>query len=478
MKNIYRIIMAAIIAMTFASCDEKPVDPPTPEEPETPALNENLAFTLEVLEVTYESAKISVKHNGEADDTWYGFYTTETNVDKAITDKIADLTASGKVSGLKKDNDLTVTINRLEAETDYTYVVFGLSSEGVKYGKTASVEFATERDPNKFEENSAWTVTYTGSGQINGTSYDHTITVKSTDKNKYFITGVPAEGFDPANLKSVAEEELDYLKDFISEYNAAYGTNFTLDDLLFEGDGVDALLLDAGEWIALAIGVDADGNLSGLYAKSDVIKVVEEELDPAYAAWIGAWTFTGANGLTQDVVFSKGKANKTFVMSGYEGEYAAGLEVIVDWLPEDGLWVIYNQNLGSFEFESGPGDIWFVGMTAEGNLYLSEVPVCVGGAAEDGSMIAMGYEETWENEDGTQGSYKVDSMLFLAVIGESLSYISPTFQTGYPTFPFTITPAAGTAAAPAASVEKAPKSVQSFSTTPHDYHVFGNPFTL
>ena len=166
MKNIYRIIMAAIIAMTFASCDEKPVDPPTPDEPETPALNENLAFTLEVLEVTYESAKISVKHNGEADDTWYGFYTTETNVDKAITDKIADLTASGKVSGLKKDNELTVTINRLEAETDYTYVVFGLSSEGVKYGQSASVEFATERDPNKFEENSAWTVTYTGRASV------------------------------------------------------------------------------------------------------------------------------------------------------------------------------------------------------------------------------------------------------------------------------------------------------------------------
>jgi hypothetical protein len=56
-------------------------------------------------------------------------------------------------------------------------------------------------------------------------------------------------------------------------------------------------------------------------------------------------------------------------------------------------------------------------------------------------MAAFGYEETWENEDGTQGSYVVDSMLYLAYFEElgQLSYISGTYQTGYPTFPMTFT---------------------------------------
>ena len=129
-------------------------------------------------------------------------------------------------------------------------------------------------------------------------------------------------------------------------------------------------------------------------------------------------------------------------MSGYEGDEAAGLDVTVNWLEEDGIWVIYNQMLGTFNFGSyGNGDIWFLGAGEAGDSYLSEVPICIGGTLEDGSLAAYGYEEEYELEDGTPMSYKVVSMEYLAYLTDygQLSYITSTYETGYPTFPMTFT---------------------------------------
>ncbi|MBO5814900.1 MAG: hypothetical protein J6R30_02150 [Bacteroidales bacterium] len=453
MKKFFKFAAVAAIAAMFVSCTEKPgPDPEKPnnQEPETPKveITENLAFTLEVTEVEAEQAKVKVEHNGTTKDTWYAFATTEADVNKAVAAKVTELTADGgKISGLKKSKSTTITVRSLEPETDYTFIAFGITAEGQVYGTAASTTFKTVKGELKYTENAAWTVEYKGAGVVMDEEYEHTVTVTSTDNNYYFLAAYPVAEFEEKGIKAIAEDEFGAYMEYLNAFNQQYGTNYNMLAYCWQGTATDYIFVDPGvEYYALAIGVGEDGQLNGLWAKSDVIYIEEEEMTPEYAAWLGDWTITGANGIEQYVTFAKGIANQTYKMIGYEGEATAGLDVEVEWMQEEGIWVIYNQSFGTYEFtlnggQKANGEIWFVGQTAEGDLYLEEVPVCLGGVTEDGTLAAFGYEETWENEDGTQGSYVVDSMLYLAYFTEQnqLSYISGTYQTGYPTFPMTFT---------------------------------------
>lgn len=437
-------------AFVFAACD---IETPTPEVPDVPVdpevekeLNQNLAFTVEVVEVGSDVAKIKVKHNGSAEDTWYGFLTEKVSSTDAllIDSEVTRIFENGTPDGLMNQTIANVTLDKLNPLTEYKYIVFGVSEEGEIYGKSTSVKFTTTKAVAVLTENSAWTVEYKGAGVIDGVEYDHTVTVKSTDQNKYFITAVTKASIDKDGVETVAKSELQGFKEYIDAFNAEYGTNYTLDKLLYQGDGIEAFMLEPGiDWYAIAVGVDADGDFSGLYAMSDVINIKEADLEPEYAEWIGSWTITGANGITQDVVFSKGVANKSFKMTGYEGSATEGLDVRVDWDSESGAWYIMNQNFGTFSFgDYGDGEVWFLGADEVGNLFLSEeFPICVGGKMEDGSIAALPYTGEVEVEEGEIFEYSVSNMMYIVYLldYQQLSYLSGTYETGYPTFPLTFT---------------------------------------
>lgn len=455
MKDTLRFLLVAMLSIALASCGKDPQ--PTPEpEPEKPELNQNLSFTLEVAEVTANSAKINVSHNGTADDTWYGFATTNTNVNEAISEKYTELTSSASISGLKKQTSYTATVNGLEPETDYLYITFGLSDEGELYGKASSVKFTTARGEVKMEVNSAWKVTYTGAGKINNQEYKHTITVNSSDKNKYFITGYDKATFDANTIKDIADYELSYLKAWLNEYNAANGSNITLDQMLFEGDGIDALMLTPGDWYALAIGVDDNGELSGLYAVSDLITIEEEEPTEAYASWLGDWTWTGANGVAWDVTFNKGLSNISYSLEGWEG--GAVPEISVEWVAEENMWVIYTTNYGTFDFGNNMnGDVYVLGNDGQYIYPVEGLPICAGLMDENGNRVCYGYSE--ELEDGT--TISISYMLFIADIAGQYYLLSETEE--WPTFPITITPASKATKSADAEI----KSVQTFANAPH-----------
>jgi fatty-acyl-CoA synthase len=144
-------------------------------------------------------------------------------------------------------------------------------------------------------------------------------------------------------------------------------------------------------------------------------------------------------------------------MTGYEGKNFA---VTVDWFEEQQCWQIYNQKIGTYNFDDGvKGDIWFLGEDVEGALFLSELPICVGGMSEDGTLVCLPFEGELEMQDGSTFNYAVNDMLYIAYFGgEDLSYISNTFETGYPTFPMTITPAASTSAVVKDTAKKSSKN--------------------
>ena len=451
MKKFFRFAAIAVAAIALLSCEKDPQGGST-QKPDGGSTNtptteytEDLKFTLEVAEVEADQAKIKVEHNGTTKDTWYGFATTESDVNKAI----ADILAEGNVT-LKKNTKTNVTVRNLEPETEYTFIAVGIKADGTQYGEPATVKFTTAKAeeptppaPEGYTVNPNWTVTYIGAGEVDGKSYEHVISVNSTDSTTYLTSVVSKSDYDTYGIEAIAESEIAYWTDYVNQFNQENGTNYDLSALLYTGSVEEGWTLEGGEYVALAIGATAAG-ATGYYAASEPFAIVEADLSEGYAAWLGDWTITGANGLTQQVTFSKGKANETFIMTGYEGPDAEGLDVTVNWMEEEGCWAIYNQMLGTYNFgQYGPGEVWFLGEGEDESIYLSELPICIGGMFEDGSLGAIGYEETYELEDGTPMTYKVVVMEYIAYLTEhdQLSYLTGTYQTGYPTFPLTFTPA-------------------------------------
>lgn len=472
MKKNLKFIMIAAAALSFAACTPENTDPVTPDEPnkedpkEEVELNQNLEFTLEMTSVEADQAKVKVSHNGEAKDTWYGFYTEDVTGNEltVINDEIDAMLAEGKISGLKRSRATTVTLRNLTPATEYKYIVFGLSEKGEFYGTHASVKFTTLKAEVQFKENPAWSVAYTGPGEINGTNYEHTVTVTSNDNNPYFITAVTAEELDEYGVKAIAEDNLDYYKSYLAEFNKDNGTNLTINDVLFQGNGMDAFMLEAGyNWVALAIGVGTDGEISGLYATSEVFTIEEEEASEAYASWIGDWTWTGSNGVSWDITFNKGVSNSSYYLIGWEG---LELPIAVDWYEEYGMWQINAQDLGEASFGSaGNGTIYLVGNDGKYFYTIDEgiYPVCMGGDVE-GGRICIGYSE--EDEETGEVVFALDHMHYIADIAGQYYGISETDT--WPSFPITITPATRTR-----SSAQYEKDVMTFANLVKTYKVFG-----
>lgn len=458
MKKFFRFAAIAVAAIALFSC-EKPQgdDTQTPggnEKPgqTVPEYTNDLTFTLEVVEVEADQAKIKVEHNGTTKDTWYGFATTESDVDKAI----ADVLAEGNVT-LKKNTKTNITVRNLEPETEYTFIAVGIKADGTTYGNHAIVEFTTAKAeeptpptppaPEEYTVNPNWTVTYIGDYEEGGKVYNHVITVETTDTNPYFVTAWPVEAFDQVGIATVVEEEIKAWEELLAQYPEATWA----DDILYAESILATVGIDptyGTKWYAMAIGCDTNGKATGLYALSEVIDLEnlggeEEEPTAEYAAWLGDWTFTGANGVAFNVTMKQGKANQTYKLAGWEGPESEGLDIKVEWMADYGIWVIYAQSFGTYSFgQSGNGEIWLAPMIlSTGNFYPADgVPACLGGTLEDGSMLVEGYSE--ELEDGSV--IAMETMMYLVNLEADGEWYNITSTKEWPTFPLTVTPATKT----------------------------------
>ena len=487
MKKFFKFAAVAAIAAMFVSCTEKPgpePEKPNNQEPETPKveITENIAFTLEVTEVEIDKAKVKVEHNGTTKDTWYAFATTDTDVNAAITAKVAELTADGgKISGLKKNTSTTITVRSLEQDTDYTFIAFAITPEGELYGTAASTAFKTEKEeevpptppaPEGMTVNPNWTVTYIGDYEQGGKVYDNVVVVETTDTNPFFVTAWPVDYYEELGIEAIVEEEIKAWEEMLAQYPGA-----TWNDIVYTESILAQVSIDpeyGTKWYAMAIGCDTNGKATGLYALSEVIDLEnlgggddsgdEEEPTAEYAAWIGDWTFTGANGVAWPITFSKGKANQSFIMTGWEGQ--TDLPVVIEWDGENGFWAATMQSIGTYEFDGGlNGDIWFVAFSGPKNFYAAEgVPAFIGGHDENGNKIAIGYEA----QDNNGNPIPFDKAGFLAQIeGQWYTF---TGVTDFPTFPITITPATKATTCAVKEFKGGKKTINSL--TPKTFNTF------
>ena len=320
MKKFFRFAAIAVAAIALFSCEKPPQSDDT-QKPDGGSTNtptteytEDLKFTLEVAEVEADQAKIKVEHNGTTKDTWYGFATTESDVDKAI----ADVLAEGNVT-LKKNTKTTMTVRNLEPETEYTFIAVGIKADGTQYGEPATLKFTTAAEevpapptptPGEYTVNPNWTVTYIGEYEEGGKVYDNVVVVETTDTNPYFVTAWPVDYFNELGIAKIVDEEIKAWEEMLAQYPGATWADIVYAESILSQVGIDPEY--GTKWYAMAIGCDTNGKATGLYALSEVIDLEnlgggeEEEPTAEYAAWLGDWTFTGANGVAWPITFSKG----------------------------------------------------------------------------------------------------------------------------------------------------------------------------
>lgn len=368
LKHYFTRVMVVFAAIAFAISCNKGGD----EVAKLP----DLRLTVEVEDITTTTAKIKVSHSLDAENAWYGFVTADTATD-AKTLVEAEIAEGINPKDLHRSTQYITILEELTPNTSYRYIATGLTDEGVQYGEITAVEFTTLKDEsnedvdyNGMRLNDAWKVMYVGKDEINNETYDHVVRVISTDNNSYAITLVYAEAYDPYKVKDLADAMLVDLKAFLAEYNEQNATSFTFADMLYTGNGADPFDLDPGVYRAVAVGFTPAGEVSGLFAISDEFEVEEQLASANYRAWLGDWTVEGQNGAISTVNIAKKHANRSFVMTGWEG--FDDLEVEVEYNAELDAMFFYSQlvaedyDLGE---EYGKADIYLFAGDEDGYYY-------------------------------------------------------------------------------------------------------------
>lgn len=377
MKKFFRMAMVAFAAIALAACNSD-------DEPKGGGSESNLVLVVDVENITATSAKVKVSHNGKTADSWYGLLTTDTTTreDQLIEECVAQLAAGDIGSQLIFNKNYTKIVSPLTPETTYKYIAFGLTEDGEVYGERGSVEFTTLANGNNGNDepqedevydnmlpNPAWSIAYTGAKTINDVEFKHTVTVNSTDNAPYTIAVVYASEYDSSKLRELGDALAGSMVEYLEAYNATYGTEYTLNDMLFRGNGVEAFDdLDPGYYIAVAMGITSKGEVSGLYAVSATFHVEEEAPTALYSSWLGDWTLIGDNGISNNVIIGRKVANRSINMYGLQnlpfsvvGEYSVERNDIIfsAQVVEQG-----------YQFSDGSvADIHLLGVDEDGKYY-------------------------------------------------------------------------------------------------------------
>lgn len=388
-----RVACAAMVLSAAVACEKD-------SSKDGDQLNESIRFTIEVSEVTSKTAQVEVTHNGSESDTWYAFLTDDVDKDEAeLIDEAVEDYLSGVGEPLRKNNVYGTVLRRLESSTEYKYIVFGMSEDGKVYGTSASAEFTTKREGASavtMEVNPAWTVSFVGRSVLYDREYDNVVSVRSTDDNTYAVTVIPSDRWNEDTLYDQAVDYLESMKSYISDCNKYLGTSYTLSDFLFTGDRTDAFDIDPGSYIAVALGITPDGEVTGFYAASEKFEALEAQPTEAYASWLGEWTVRGDNGAECTIILEKHIVNEAYWMYGWEG--FEDLPVDVEYDEGNDQLIFYSQLVKEGYYIGGDinasVNMYFLASDAEDMYYPAtngEYGIAVAGILDDGQRTLVRY---------------------------------------------------------------------------------------
>ena len=236
-SKLHFLTIVAMATLSVSSCMENT------KESNPDFSEDGIEFNIEVSDPTDKGATLLITNNGSDRNTWFAFAYDDINTspEAAINRKLKEL------SDMKED--LKEILQRgsrririesaLQSATKYTYVVFGLTSEGTIYGKPASCEFKTMHSETTYKLE-----------LVNETSAsaDIVINPKGSDTDTWFAfvssdTSTPVDELIQTEIKDVTD-----IKEVL---------NLGKKTLTFDG-------LEASKKLrAIVTGLDSDGEVYG-----------------------------------------------------------------------------------------------------------------------------------------------------------------------------------------------------------------------
>lgn len=273
-------------------------------------------IVLDVDKVTLESASIRVRHDGDADLLWVYINTQDLETEAAVllSEKInADLELTGEIVAFTGRNK-SIALADLAPKTYYRFICGAIDDvTGELLGEPSDIAFRTKRDPAVFELNPNWSIKRgsrsTGNDMM---EYDNFICT-STDDESYVVLPIKKtdlEFYYSNDLRSLFE-------DFHSDFGLEAGDS-QWKKIVKSGDVTwSEDRLRSSDWHVYMLGIDPEGELTGLYQKTS-FTIEQEEATDAYKRWLGTWKVCKDGEEVFEISIIPSENNLWYYLGGWE----------------------------------------------------------------------------------------------------------------------------------------------------------------
>lgn len=305
-KKILYVFFAAVFSLSILGCEEEPA----PKK-------QNVEFIVRVSEVSFDYARITVKHNGPEDVTWYGFLTTdvERNEFEIFYEKYSELSLAGKSLYLRKEQERNILLEDLDEETSYKYLTFGIKENGELYDNVGigSVEFKTTKNIYVLTETDDWELKRLGRNEDQTKELIEVVAKKGGRFGWNYISKETIDRWNEENpegyelwVDDIYMTTVDAIQMFaleqISTIQYYMSNGYKLTDLTYIHEADKPFELDrltSGDYYLVAYGFAGDGQHTQTYSVQE-ITIEEESATPEYEQWLGSYTFTGEADITEN----------------------------------------------------------------------------------------------------------------------------------------------------------------------------------
>lgn len=310
LTDIVKVLFLSLALVFSASCEK--------EEGKAADQDHQVTITLDVDKLSLESASIRVRHDGAADLLWVYLMTDDltSDADELIDAKLArELELTGEIVVYTGRNK-SLTVTDLAPKAYYRFICKTIDPvTGGACGEAAEIQFRTRRDPSVFEINDNWSVER-GERSINyqdKMEYDNFICTSSDDET-YVLVPIKENDFEvyyESDLRS-------FFEDYQASFNLPEGDS-QWKNIVKSGDQtLSEQRLRSGDWLVFMIGIDVDGELSGLYQQIDMV-IEPETPTKEYERWIGEWEIADKDGQKLfDIIILPSENNMWYYMGGWE----------------------------------------------------------------------------------------------------------------------------------------------------------------
>lgn len=436
-SSIIKFLVAGIMMASFVACEKAPE--------QIAEIPDEVSIMLDVDKLSLESASIRVRHDGAADMLWVYMVTSdmETSATDLLEDKIAaDIQLTGELVVYIGQNK-SVSLSNLQPKSYYRFLCAAIDPVTAHLSQTpAEITFRTRRDPAVFEINDNWNIEK-GDRSINNTDkmeYDNFICSSSDDETYVLlpIKEVDFEFYYKNDIRSLFE-------DYVADFGLAVGDS-KWKDVVMAGDNTCAeQRLRSGDWIIFMIGVDKEGELTGLYQQINLV-VEQEVATEEYNRWVGTWIVSDKNGEELfEIQIIPNENNMWYYMGGWEStniyqfdtfDPSLMPELFFDRETEKLCFV--SQYVNTLTSDTDAIDFYFSGTFTYGSSYVLGAEVLNYRMAETTFLDTVNYTSARieGQEFVTSGmAFPIESICYIYYNGSQLSSIS----LAVPTLPLTMT---------------------------------------